>query len=222
MSRWVEVHHTHDDQELPGEGVEYITAADEERRRINRERQRRFRERVKAGAKIAVYRPRQPGATKAYTRRTKVDRGCNCTLQTVSGEEGSSKEEEKMLRAMGIRYMLDTETGETYTLPDPLSKQWRTTQRKLESEARRRTPQGVADAMEETARMVRWIAETGRWSENEAQRVADAAAEIMTYIGYNTQTARQYSGQSEPDDYNPIFEERRELPGDDVYRWELK
>ena len=58
MTAWREVAHTRDDRELPDEGVEYITAADEERRRINRERQRRFRERVKAGAKIAVYKPR--------------------------------------------------------------------------------------------------------------------------------------------------------------------
>lgn len=129
MTTWREVAHTRDDRELPNEGVEYITAADEERRRINRERQRRFRERVKAGAKIAVYKPRQPGATKPYARRTKVDRGCNCTLIEVERERDTA--EARMMRAMGIRCMIDTETGEVLEIPDPMSDRWRNARREM-------------------------------------------------------------------------------------------
>ena len=129
MTQWREITRTRDERELPNEGVEYITAADEERRRINRERQRRFRERVKAGAKIAVYRPRQPGATKPYTRRTKIDRGCNCTLMMAEREQDTA--EARMMRAMGIRCMIDTETGEVLEIPDPLSERWRNARREL-------------------------------------------------------------------------------------------
>lgn len=210
MSRWVEVHRTHDDQELPGEGVEYITAADEERRRINRERQRRFRERVKAGAKIAVYRPRQPGATKAYTRRTKVDRGCNCTLQTVETDE----REERVLRAMGIRYMLDTETGETYTLPDPMSRQWKSVKEEYECEARQRTPQGVAETLESTARRVEWMSQM-EWPDSERRRAVEAAESILGFLSESKAPGGVFYTCSE--DSNPMFEgERRE---DDIFTW---
>ena len=84
---------------------------------------------MKAGAKIAVYRPRQPGATKPYTRRTKVDRGCNCTLMLAEREQDTA--EARMMRAMGIRCMIDTETGEVLEIPDPLSERWRNARREL-------------------------------------------------------------------------------------------
>lgn len=198
MSRWVEVSHTRDECEIPGEGVEYITAADEERRRINRERQRRFRERVKAGAKIAVYKPREPGKTKAYTRRTKVDRGCNCTL--LPADRGGG-EEEKILRAFGIRYMMDTETGETYTLPDPMSEQWKTTQRELLREETKRTPEGVVRRMQKIERTVKWLVECGRWNEEETANMLVSLACIEEALRRG-----ECVSYSDPGEYNPMFE----------------
>lgn len=198
MSRWIEVKRTRDAQELPGEGVEYITAADEERRRVNRERQRRFRERVKAGAKIAVYRPRQPGATKVYTRKTKIDRGCNCTLQEVQTEHA---DEERVLRAMGIRYMLDTETGETYTMPDPMSAQWKTTRTQLEEEIWRRSPAGAAEALREAAARLR-AAAWDSWTEADRAELDDAERTLAMAL----RDTRANSTQQDDDTYNPMYE----------------
>lgn len=205
MTAWREVAHTRDDRELPNEGVEYITAADEERRRINRERQRRFRERVKAGAKIAVYKPRQPGATKPYARRTKVDRGCNCTLIEVERERDTA--EARMMRAMGIRCMIDTETGEVLEIPDPLSERWRNARREM------------AETQDEVLREVRDLSETVE----QAARMAAAGTmdrsrleevERMLAFAYSAVSTVLADGSQE---YNPMAAgDRRD---DDVFSW---
>lgn len=198
MSRWVEVKRTRDVEEIPGEGVEYITAADEERRRVNRERQRRFRERVKAGAKIAVYRPRQPGATKVYTRKTKVDRGCNCTLQEVRPDN----DEERVLRAMGIRYMLDTETGNTYAMPDPMSQQWKTTRTQMEEEVWRRSPAGAAAGLREAAWRLRAAAEAC-WTETDRAEVDEAERMLALTLA---EVCPRRAAPDEEYAYNPMYE----------------
>lgn len=203
MSRWVEVKRPRDEQEIPGEGVEYITAADEERRRVNRERQRRFRERVKAGAKIAVYKPRQPGATKVYTRKTRIDRGCNCTLQEVKPEH---TDEQRVLRAMGIRYMLDTETGETYTMPDPMSEQWRTTRSEYEEQLWRRSPAGAAAGLREAAWRLRTAAAEKR-VDADNEDVESALEQVEEALREWREVDTRYAGRHDTDDYayNPMF-----------------
>ena len=204
MTAWREVAHTRDDRELPDEGVEYITAADEERRRINRERQRRFRERVKAGAKIAVYKPRQPGATKPYARRTKVDRGCNCTLIEVERERDTA--EARMMRAMGIRCMIDTETGEVLEIPDPLSERWRNARREMAEtqDDVLREVQDLSATVEQAARMVM----AGTMDRCRLEEVERRLAQAYSAVAAMLVDSRQ--------EYDPMAEAER---SDDIFSW---
>ena len=56
---------------------------------------------------------------------------CRLLSSLIEVERERDTAEARMMRAMGIRCMIDTETGEVLEIPDPMSDRWRNARREM-------------------------------------------------------------------------------------------